>query len=64
MVDVSQPPPSRTLAAAAAGGFGGAVLGVIAATALTGNGDNPGQGNVQPEEPPAIEQEETRVAEK
>ena len=36
----SQPPPSSTLIAAAAGGFGGAVLGVLAATMLTGDGDN------------------------
>lgn len=44
-------PPQKTAAAAAAGGFVGAVLGVIAATALTGNGNGgDGQAAVDPTE--------------
>ncbi len=40
MAQPEEPPPSKTLLAAAAGAFGGAVVGVIAATALMGNGDD------------------------
>lgn len=40
MPEPSQPPPEKTLIAAAVGGFGGALLGVIAATAIMGDGDD------------------------
>lgn len=46
-MDDSSKPPLKTLAAAAVGGFGGAVLGVIAAGSLTGDGDNGNSGNGQ-----------------
>lgn len=38
----TEPPPSQLalLLSAAVGGFGGAVLGVIAATTMMGDGDN------------------------
>jgi hypothetical protein len=39
---VDQPPQSRTLLASGAGGFLGAVAGVVAATSLMGNGDEGG----------------------
>ncbi len=39
MPEPNEPPPRNTLFAAAAGGFIGAVAGVVAATALTGDGD-------------------------
>ncbi len=39
---VDQPPQLRTLLAAGAGGFLGAVAGVVAATTLMGNGDEGG----------------------
>ncbi|MEM8815993.1 MAG: hypothetical protein AAGE85_09205 [Pseudomonadota bacterium] len=43
MVGTSNPPPpsrAATAAAAAVGGFAGAVLGVIAATSMMGDGDS------------------------
>lgn len=61
MPDESAPPPSRTAIAAAAGGFGGAVLGVIAATALMGDGDG---GNGQAAVDPIDQQGEVVVAER
>lgn len=39
MNGVSQPPPSQTLLAAAGGAFVGALVGVVAAGMLTGDGD-------------------------
>ena len=42
MDNPSQPPPSSTLIAAAAGSFGGALLGVLAASTLMGDGDSDG----------------------
>ncbi len=56
MAQPSVPPPSKTFLAAAAGGFGGAVLGVVAATSLMGDpeGGND-QGANQVEETPATE---------
>jgi len=54
MPDPIEPPPAQTLLAAAGGGFLGAVVGVVAATTLMGDGDNgDGQAAVQPE--PAAE---------
>ena len=53
MPETNDPPPGRTLLAAAAGGFGGAVLGVIAATAMIGDGDHTnGQAAVNGQETP------------
>ena len=62
MPEGSRPPLGATAVAAAAGGFGGAVLGVIAATALMGNGDdNNGQSAVDMAKN-SVEVTETRVA--
>lgn len=56
MPEPSQPPPSTTAAAAAVGGFGGAILGAIAATALMGDGsDNDAQSAVQPIDSQTVE---------
>lgn len=38
-MDDSSQPPLKTLFAAAVGGFGGALLGVAAATSMMGDGD-------------------------
>ncbi len=40
MAEGSTPPPWQTLLAAAAGGAAGALLGVVAASTLTGDGDD------------------------
>ncbi len=40
MPQANEPPPSSTALAAAGGGFVGAVVGVIAATMLMGDGNN------------------------
>ncbi len=63
MAKPSEPPPGKTFLAAAAGGFGGAIVGAVAATSLMGDAakDNPGNGAVQPAEPQ--QQEEVMVAE-
>lgn len=62
MPEPNQPPPGQTLLAAAAGAFGGAVVGVIAATALMGNGDsNDGQAAAHGQETP-VAVEETELA--
>ena len=61
MPDESAPPPMKVATAAAAGGFGGAVLGVIAATALMGNGDG---GDSQAAVDPADQRGEVVVAER
>ena len=61
MPDESAPPPSTLALAAGAGGFGGAILGVIAATALIGDGDN---GDSQAAVDPMDQQGEVVVAER
>ena len=56
MGQASTPPPpsSASLALAAGfGGFAGAVLGVIAATAMTGNGDDNNRSAIQEAAPAA-----------
>ena len=56
MADASTP-PLKSLLASAGGGFGGAFLGVVAATALMGNGDNgDGQttGQAVPDQPTEV----------
>ena len=50
----TEPPPSQTLLAAAGGGFLGAVVGVVAAGALMGDGDN-GDGQAAVQQEPAAE---------
>ena len=40
MNDVNKPPLGPVIAAAAGGGFAGALVGVVAAGMLNGNGDN------------------------
>ncbi|HNP35637.1 MAG TPA: hypothetical protein PKK10_07280 [Woeseiaceae bacterium] len=56
MAQPSQPPPSRTALAAAAGGFGGAILGVIAATSMMGDGNaSNAQSSAQPVDAAVIE---------
>ncbi len=62
MPEPSQPPPGKTLLAAAGGGFGGAVLGVVAATALMGNGDDGNGQSAVDMAKNTVEIEETRVA--
>jgi hypothetical protein len=44
----------QTLLAAAAGGFGGAILGVVAATTMMGDADNDTQAANEASEPPAV----------
>ena len=54
MPQPSEPPPSRTFLAAAAGGFGGAILGVVAATTLMGANDSDAQAAIEASEVPAV----------
>lgn len=62
MAEPNQPPPLKTFIAAAAGGFGGAVLGVVAATTMMGDGDNgDNQAALEAEKNP-VEVVETNVA--
>ena len=55
MPDPFEPPPRTIALAAAGGGFAGAVVGVVAATMLMGNGDNgDGQAQLEPASKPEI----------
>lgn len=53
MADASTPPPGKSFLAAAAGGFGGAFLGVVAATALMGDANTDGDSQAAAETPAA-----------
>jgi len=53
MASTNDPPPGKTFLAAAAGGFGGAILGVVAATALMGDADTDGDSQAAAETPAA-----------
>lgn len=62
MTDTSQPPPSKTMLAAAAGGFGGALLGVAAATFLMGDAN--ATDNQAANEPQKVQELELVAAER
>ena len=62
MPEPLEPPPRQTLLAAAGGGFIGAVVGVIAATSMMGDGDNGNSQSALDPQQNTVEVVETKVA--